>query len=286
MESYLDRTKGLKLDDKTQDEEILNTDHETTDPDIARHSEMEKKPGIIRSVFGFESWRSFFMVIVAIIIFRSSVMSPYHVPTGSMEPTIKVGDRLLAWKLAYELKFPIPFTDIDINFFRWGQPDRGDIIVFRYPKDLNIDYVKRVVAVAGDKVELKDNILYINGKAQEQVSKEDQELLKDLNDSLENKLLFEENLEGSKHWVLRNKPSPLSFFSNSDWPGSEEVYTVPEESVFVMGDNRDNSQDSRIWGEVPLSYVRGEALFVIWSVYQSKNSSWPSLRFERMGHWL
>jgi signal peptidase I len=246
----------------------------------------EKKAGLLKSVFGFESYRSFGLVILAIVIFRSSIMSPYHVPTGSMEPTIKIGDRLLAWKLAYELKFPIPFTEIDLQLFSWGAPDYGDIIVFRYPKDLSIDYVKRVVAKAGDEILIKENILYVNGQPLEQTSVKDEQVMKDLQLEDSDKELYREKLKGEEHWVLRNPPSPMSFFSNADWPGTEEPYVVPEDSVFVMGDNRDNSQDSRIWGEVPIDYVRGKALFVIWSVYQAKDDTWPKLRFDRMGHWL
>ena len=271
------------MDEHTSDQSKLTDDDGSS---LSKFEPSKARGGILKSVFGFESWRSFGMVIVAIIIFRSSVMSPYHVPTGSMEPTIKVGDRLLAWKLAYQLKFPLPMTEIDLEILSWSQPKSGDIIVFRYPKDLSIDYVKRVVAVAGDQVSVKNNILYINGTAQEQTPVVNEQLTKDLQLDETDKELFTEKLGELDHFVLRNPPSPMSFFSNADWPGSEEPYTVPPNSVFVMGDNRDNSQDSSIWGEVPLEYIRGKALFVILSVYQAKDDTWPKLRFDRMGHWL
>ena len=101
-----------------------------------------------------ESIKSLLVLVIFVLAIRWTVASPYYVPTSSMEPTIKVGDRLLAWKLAYNFK--IPFTDTAL--FTWGEPSRGDIIVFKYPRDTSIDYVKRVVAVAGDEVQVRDDI--------------------------------------------------------------------------------------------------------------------------------
>ena len=197
------------------------------------------------------------------------------VPTASMEPTIKVGDRLLAFKLAYNLK--VPFTDIVL--FSWGKPERGDIIVFKYPKDPDIDYVKRVIGLTGDRIKFVNDILYVNGVPQERTDHNfDRKVLDDIVDNKDIKKLYREKLGARDHWVLQNEPEARGFI-NPNWPAVGE-YVVPDGAVFVSGDNRDNSTDSRVWGEVPESYIHGKASFVIWSAYD-----W-SFRLYRFGHVL
>lgn len=233
--------------------------------------------------FSFENLRSLGVLLIMVVAIRWSVASPYYVPTSSMEPTIKVGDRLLAWKLAYGFK--IPFTDTSL--LNWGTPKRGDIIVFKYPRDPDIDYVKRVVAIAGDQIQLMDDILYINGKPQVRTDHNfDRSTIDDIVDDKDYKLLYRENLEGLDHWVMQNKPEYRKQL-RAWWPDVDgKPYTVPEGSVFCIGDNRDNSSDSRIWGEVPLTYVRGRALFVVWSIWTPQGEFFPKLRFDRFGKWL
>jgi signal peptidase I len=257
----------------------MSTEPEPTQTQTTQDARTKEKPG----TFSFENLKSIAILVVLIFMFRWTVASPYYVPTPSMEPTIKVGDRLLAWKLAYSLK--IPFTDTSI--VSWGSPSRGDIIVFKYPRNPDIDYVKRVVAVAGDKIQLMDDTLYINGKAEARVDhNQDRSVLDDIADDKDAKLLFKESLEGLDHWVIQNKPE-FRRAMHAWWPDVDgKPYTVPEGSVFCIGDNRDNSSDSRVWGEVPLSYVRGRALFVIWSIWTPKGEFFPSLRFDRFGKWL
>jgi signal peptidase I len=237
------------------------------------------KPGF----FSFDNIKSLTILCIAIFALRWSVASPYHVPTASMEPSIKVGDRLLAFKLAYNAK--IPFTEIVIA--EWAQPKRGDIIVFRYPRDPDIDYVKRIVAIAGDEVQIIDDILYINGEAQPRVDANDQRaILDDIDDQKEIKLLYKEKLFGLEHFVMQNIPKERPF-TRPNWPPpGTPPYKVPENSVFCIGDNRDNSTDSRVWNQVPLEYVRGKALFVIWSVFTPRDTNWPVFRFDRFGEWL
>jgi signal peptidase I len=251
----------------------------TTSPQSDAAKQAEQKPGF----FSFDNLKSLAILIIAIFALRHSVASPYHVPTASMEPTIKVGDRLLAFKLAYNFK--LPFTDIKIA--EWGTPQRGDIIVFRYPRDPDIDYVKRVVAVAGDTVEIKDDILYINGEPQPRGEEEkDRTILDDIEDQKDIKLLYREKLNGLEHYVMQNVPNARRF-TRTSWPAEGSgPYKVPEDAVFCIGDNRDNSTDSRVWGHVPLDYVRGKALFVIWSVYTPRDTNWPAFRFNRFGKWL
>ncbi len=248
------------------------------DSKAAESSPTAEKP----SFFSYENIKSLVILIVIVLALRWSVASPYHVPTASMEPTIKVGDRLLAFKLSYDLK--LPFTDIVL--LSWGEVEHGDIIVFRYPKDTNLDYVKRVIGLAGDKIQIIDDTIYINGEAQSRVDhNQDRSILTDIEDSKDKKLLFREKLAGQEHWAMLNIPQ-FRPFAKSNWPPNGGTFVVPENSVFVMGDNRDNSTDSRIWGVVPLSYVRGKALFVIWSVYSPEDSNWPKFRFDRFGHVL
>ncbi len=241
-----------------------------------------EKQGFFDSFFSFENLRSLGLLILLVLAFRWSVASPYHVPTASMEPTIKVGDRLLAWKMSYGFK--IPFTDVEV--FSWGKPKPGDIIVFRNPKEIDIDYVKRVIGIAGDKLKVVDSVIYRNGQPQTMVSLDDQrDILKDISDNPDGKLLFRESLEGVDHYVIKNSdPARQSF--GSLWPRDGEEYIVPPESVFVMGDNRDNSNDSRVWGQVPLSYVKGRAILVLWSWFTDRSLDEFMARFKRFGHVL
>ncbi len=231
--------------------------------------------------FSYENLRSLFILILAILAIRWSCASPYHVPTPSMEPSIKVGDRLLAYKLAYNLK--LPFTDYVL--FEWAQVKRGDIIIFKYPRDTSLDYVKRVVGIAGDRLRLVDDVLYINGVPQQRVNHNfDRAILEDITVQKDRKDLYEETLDGVKHWTM-NSNSEMRAYGMANWHSTED-YVVPEGSVFTIGDNRDDSSDGRFWGEVPLSYVKGKALFVIWSMYTEKDEVLPKMRFSRFFTWL
>lgn len=238
----------------------------------------KKKPDF----FSFENLRSIGILILVIFAIRWSIASPYHVPTASMEPTIKVGDRLLAFKLSYNFK--IPYTEFVVA--QWATPKRGDIIVFRYPNNPDIDYVKRVVAIGGDEIKFVNNILYINGDPQPRTDhNQDRSVLDDIEDSKQFKDLYVERLDGRSHWVMQNIASYRQS-GKGNWPSETSSFKVPEGSVFCVGDNRDNSHDSRIWKEVSLSYVRGKALFVLWSWYFTQDSALPVIRFRRFGHWL
>lgn len=230
--------------------------------------------------FSYENLRSLFVLVLVILAIRWSCASPYHVPTPSMRPTIEVGDRLLAFKLAYNLK--IPFTDYVV--FEWSKIKRGDIIVFKYPKDTSLDYVKRVVGIPGDKVRMVDDVLYINGIPQARENRnQDKDKIEDSNQK-DIKDLFEENLDGVKHWTMNSLPA-MRGPDAANWHAHED-YIVPEGSVLAFGDNRDDSADGRYWGEVPISYVKGKALFVIWSMNTEKDEFLPKIRFNRFFTWL
>ena len=260
-------------DDRTRDLEALPKTQVAEDFDPGGDS---------RSFLGFKSLRGLVALATLILMIRSSVMSPYHVPTPSMEPTIKVGDRLMAFKAAYG--FRLPFTDIEI--FNYSSPEIGDIVIFKDVKGQNVDYVKRVVALAGDRIEIRDDKITINGVAQDlRLHEHDRSSLVDTTEP-DKKTLYQENLGSKSHWITIDKKDnrPLGMSSYPSDP--DKSFTVPKESIFVIGDNRDKSTDSRVWGEVPLSYVKGKALFVIWSIFDPGSDGWPSVRWGRTGHWL
>ncbi len=229
------------------------------------------------------------LLAVLIFAFRWSVASPYHVPTGSMEPTIKVGDRLLSWKLSYMLKFP--FTDWIVA--SWSTPKHNDIIIFPCLNDPSFDCVKRVVGTEDDEIRLIDNVLFLNGEPQVRTEHDfDRKILEDIHDPKDERSLYQENLKGTQHWVMVNKAHAMPS-QVSTWPDqTSPQYKVPKGHVFVMGDNRDNSMDARFWGPVPVQMVKGQTLFVLWSMYFPRKSSgdgdeWlPVFRFYRSGDWL
>ncbi len=207
-------------------------------------------------------------ILVAIMIassFKSAIADWNIVPTGSMKPTIVEGDRVFINKLAYDLK--VPYTTWHIA--QWGDPERGDIVVFYSPED-NKRLVKRVIGLPGDTIALLDNILFVNGKRQtyELFEKKSKEIMTGRNLYIEN--LYIENLAGRKH--------PVRIDSSRSFVGSFRPVTVPEGNYFMMGDNRNNSADSRYFGFVERSRIVGRATAVVVSL-DINNKSRP--RWER-----
>lgn len=223
--------------------------------------------------------------LMALLVFscRSSLADWYEVPSGSMLPTIQLGDRIFVNKLAYDLRMPfsgtyVPFTDYRIPYVKLaslGTPSRGDIVVFVWPEDNRTDYVKRLVGLPGDRVEVRNNILFVNGQEmpREEVDQNKQGVLPPGAATDPNASLFVENLDGVKHLV---------FESVSDNFGPT---IVPDHMYFMMGDNRDNSSDSRSWGFVPAENLRGKALRVVLSFDPSPQYSFGNpqrVRWSRM----
>ena len=206
-----------------------------------------------------------FPVICAVFFMRSFLFEPFKIPSGSMIPTLMVGDLILVNKFHYGIRLPV------INKLVVGnhKPERGDVIVFRYPVNTSIDYIKRVVAVPGDEVSYLNKQLAINGKV---VPTQPLAEFYD-DDSLKYSLQFSEKLGAVDHRILVDKDRPpyIPESSIEDFPfrdqcrysGEGVVCRVPEGHFFAMGDNGDNSQDSRFWGFVPEQNIVGRA-FVVW----------------------
>jgi signal peptidase I len=179
-----------------------------------------------------EYLESFAIALIFALIVKCSVVEAYKIPSGSMEDTLLVGDFLLANKFIYGAKLPIPFTNIHLPALR--DPKPGDIVIFKYPRNPKVNYIKRCVAVEGQTVEIKDKILYVDGK-------------KFPNPPL------------SKYTDPRTRPQ------GRDPRDNFGPYKIPKGHLFMMGDNRDNSADSRYWGTLPRELVMGKAMIIHWS---------------------
>ena len=195
--------------------------------------------------------------LLALVGFRSAVAAPFHVPSGSMAPTIEIRDMILVSKLSYGLN--VPWLRFDGSpglgvlttreVVSWADPQRGDVILFRYPPDPSQDFIKRVIGVPGDRVAVKKGEVWINGEAVER-TEGGSYVFEDPSCGRSPTLRYVEDIDGVKVDVLRDLARPARSF--------DEVI-VPEDRLFVMGDNREHSADSRMWGWVPRAHVRGRA---------------------------
>jgi signal peptidase I len=205
---------------------------------------------------------SFFPVILIVFLLRSFLVEPFKIPSGSMIPTLLVGDFILVNKFAYGIRLPVA----NRKLIEVGSPQRGDVMVFRYPEDPSLDYIKRVVARPGDRIEYRDKRLSVNGRQLE---------LKRLEDYLSRERMqytqrYLEKLDGTEHEILVEEDAPafvpqvrtFPFAANCHYNINGLVCTVPPGHYFLMGDNRDNSSDSRVWGFVPDENIVGRAFFI------------------------
>ena len=204
-----------------------------------------------------------FPVIISVFLLRSFLVEPFKIPSGSMIPTLLVGDLILVNKYTYGLRLPVLNTKITEG----TPPKRGDVMVFRYPPKPSLDYIKRVVGVPGDKVEYINKQLTVNGQVMPLTAVPDF-LDEDLTRYFKQ---YEEVLGDKKHKLLKDDGQPNAIWQMSEFQNFREncLYsiegvrcTVPEGHYFMMGDNRDNSQDSRFWGFVPEKNIVGKAFFV------------------------
>ncbi len=205
---------------------------------------------------------SFFPVILFVFVLRSFIVEPFRIPSGSMLPTLQSGDLILVNKFTYGLRLPV----IDTKVIPIGQPQRGDVMVFRYPVDPSVDYIKRVVGLPGDQVAYLDKKLYINGK--EVPRKADGQYFEP--DRVAYTAQFIETLGDKPHKILLDERRSQDIGPISSFPYREKCEylrngvrcTVPDGVYFMMGDNRDNSLDSRFWGFVPEANIVGKAFFI------------------------
>ncbi len=203
-----------------------------------------------------------FPVILAVFVLRSFLFEPFKIPSGSMIPTLRVGDLILVNKYHYGIRLPVFNTKIISN----NEPRRGDVVVFRYPPQPSLDYIKRVVGLPGDEVAYLNKQLAINGQP---VPREELPEFFD-NDSMRYAAQFSEVLDGRRYLILNDADRPSFIPGTTDFPFKDlcrysvdgVVCRVPEGHYFMMGDNRDNSLDSRYWGFVPESHIVGRAFFV------------------------
>ncbi len=214
-----------------------------------------------------EYGKSFFPVLAIVLVLRSFLVEPFQIPSGSMIPTLEVGDFILVNKFAYGIRLPV----LDTKVIEVGDPQRGDVMVFRYPSDPNVNYIKRVIGLPGDHVRYSsDKRLFINDKPVAE------QLIGEEPGSLGSATLYSERLGDVEHRIRKEMTRYRAE------PGKE--WTIPKGHYFMMGDNRDNSNDSRYWndpnipkdvlGMVPDRNIVGKA-FAIWM-------SWPDPKFKTL----
>lgn len=214
-----------------------------------------------------EYGKSFFPVLAIVLVLRSFLVEPFQIPSGSMKPTLEVGDFILVNKFAYGIRLPV----LDTKVIEVEDPHRGDVMVFRYPSDPNINYIKRVIGLPGDHIRYtSDKRLFINGKSVAE------QLLGDVPGSLGSAVLYKEQLGDVEH-LIRKEMTRYRIEPSHEW-------VVPPGYYFMMGDNRDNSNDSRYWddpqipanlqGMVPDKNIVGKA-FAVWM-------SWPEPKLQNL----
>ncbi|HLO63616.1 MAG TPA: signal peptidase I [Azonexus sp.] len=205
---------------------------------------------------------SFFPVILIVFVLRSFLFEPFKIPSGSMIPTLLVGDFILVNKFTYGIRLPVINKKIiDIN-----SPQRGDVMVFRYPEDPSLDYIKRVVGLPGDTVAYQNKKLTINGVAAPTHKVSDYLHPERLYYSEQ----FQEKLGNVDHYTLNDADAPafipdaarFPYRENCTYNAAGVICKVPDGHYFMMGDNRDNSRDSRAWGFVPEENIVGKAFFI------------------------
>lgn len=205
--------------------------------------------------------RSLFPIFFGVLLVRSFLFEPFRIPSGSLEPTLLVGDFLVVNKFSYGLRLPV----WDKKILSLSSPKRGDIVVFRWPPNPKYDFIKRIIGIPGDVISYHHKILFINGK------KAPQDFVRYTIDESSGHPVaeYKENLDTVIHKIYRR----------SDVSGTDFEVTVPANQYFVMGDNRDDSADSRYWGFVHDDYLRGKAIFT-WLSWNKKE--W-NVRWSRLG---
>ncbi len=238
--------------------------------------EIKKKKNIIR-----EYAEAIAVAFVAAMILRMLLVQAFRIPTGSMKDTLLIGDFLLVNKFIYGVRTPdrIPLINVNLPHYRlpaFKKPRRGDIIVFKYPMDTKLDYIKRCVALSGQTVELRQGELFVDGKSEGK-----SEFIRRTYDPEEGQYVNYQRItmENGKKYTIRHYDS---YRSNNENFGPVRV---PDGHYFMMGDNRDNSADSRVWGFLPKDNIVGEALIIYWSwdKHVPLYRIFSKIRFTRIG---
>lgn len=216
-------------------------------------SRKSKEPVIV------EYSKSFFPVLLIVFLLRGFIVEPFRIPSGSMLPSLYIGDFILVNKFAYGVRLPV----VNKKIFDVSEPERGDVVVFRYPRDPNLDYIKRIIGLPGDHIAYYNKVLYVNGKP---VERKFVGQYKGPGQTFANEYI--EKLGDVEHEMLLLPARPNNL---------QGEYIVPEGMYFAMGDNRDNSNDSRVWGPVPEANLLGKA-FMIWMHYSEE------LHLDRIGN--
>lgn len=213
-----------------------------------------------------KEFKSIVLIVVAVLAFRSTFFEPFKIPSGSMIPTLLIGDFILVNKFSYGFK--VPFSDWfgDPAYITGPEkPERGDVIVFKYPKNPDLNYIKRVVGLPGDTVQIIDKVVYVNDEPIPMKPLDGAEIMEDMDEKFKrfNFKFFKTQTGGHEHVTQVDEDN--IYIANFN------KILVPEGNYFVMGDNRDFSADSRIWGFVPFENIKGEAILIWFSL----SFPWP-----------
>ncbi|MEM1024700.1 MAG: signal peptidase I [Myxococcota bacterium] len=283
----------LKEADAQSLEKGLQDLQETKDPERLKsildslEQRAEKTLGFAKKTPLREYTESLVVAGLIALALRAFVVEPFKIPSGSMFPTLKVGDHLFVSKFLYGLRVPdIPGSEYNLWFLRWSQPSRGDVIVFRNPTNLAEDYIKRVVAVEGDEVEVDGSEVFVNGRPLPRDSIPELALDQEGDESSRG-LAFEAFMEGpfeseNRYEVIYEKGKRVGGFEGLELNGFDCALAgsgrrrcrVKPDHVMVMGDHRTNSRDSRVWGGVPIENIKGKALFIWWSYGSRQGIRW------------
>lgn len=241
-------------------------------------SSLEKGPIKWGNVLVMKNWRDYLEnILIAIFLalaVRTFILTGYKVPTSSMAPTLLPGDFIFAYRLPYGVKIPLTSTKMAVN-----PPQRGDVVVFTYPDQPRVSYVKRVIGLPGDRIQIVNDQLIVNDQKAEYRTldeKKSQAILEDFASSEAFKVVEEKVADGSRFLVFQKTPKKSNF----------GPLIVPPNEVFLLGDNRDTSDDSRYWGTVPIEKIEGRVQ-LIWLSLNWRQKIWdnrfPTVRWNRTG---